>query len=92
MSEPNLKPCPFCGANVKFRKALWPSDGCVDGIIHANETDCGLIEFSNYTTDESIIELWNQRMATPVNRLGTVSAEQNATNAGEREQKSEENQ
>lgn len=60
-----LKPCPFCKQAMMFRKALWPSDGNIDAIIHAEHGDCGMLEFSNNTTDESIIEVWNTR--TPAN-------------------------
>lgn len=56
-----LKPCPFCGKRMQFRKALWPSDGCVDAVIHAEPTDCGLVDFSTNTIDESVIKHWNQR-------------------------------
>ena len=34
-----LLPCPFCGRAVQFRAALWPADGDVDGIIHAEGSD-----------------------------------------------------
>jgi hypothetical protein len=54
-----LAPCPLCGVAVQFRKALWPSDGCVDAIIHAAPTDCGMVEYSTGTFDESVIGKWN---------------------------------
>lgn len=64
MSE-KLRECPFCGGRVMFRKALWPSDGDTDAIIHAFNTNgarfCGMDVFTTYTADESIIELWNRR-------------------------------
>jgi hypothetical protein len=44
-----------------FRKALWPSDGCVDAIIHTSTTQCGMTDFSDGTIDESIIARWNTR-------------------------------
>lgn len=56
-----LKPCPFCKKAVQFRKALWPSDGCVDAIIHEMPSECGMSFFSDNTTDESIIAKWNTR-------------------------------
>lgn len=56
-----VKACPFCGAAMMFRKALWPSDGCTDAIIHAAPTDCGLTAFDTETTDESAIAAWNRR-------------------------------
>lgn len=59
MSE--LLPCPFCEGAVQFRKALWPSDGNVDAIIHASPTTCGMLEFSDGSTDESILARWNAR-------------------------------
>lgn len=58
-----LLPCPFCGGVVQFRKALWPSDGNVDAIIHAEPTECGLADFSDDTTDESILVKWNAALA-----------------------------
>jgi hypothetical protein len=61
MSEPGLLPCPFCGCAVQFRKALWPSDGCTDAIIHAEPSECGLTQFDIGTTDERVIGAWNRR-------------------------------
>jgi hypothetical protein len=46
---------------MQFRKALWPSDGCVDAIMHAEPTSCGMVDFSTGTTDESVIAAWNTR-------------------------------
>jgi hypothetical protein len=67
MAEPELKPCPFCGGIMMFRKALWPSDGDCDGVIHAEPSpDCGLGEFSIWTTDERVIDAWNTRALQPV--------------------------
>lgn len=62
-TQRDLLPCPFCGGAVQFRKALWVSDGCTDAVIHAYEADCGLPDFSDGSTDESIIETWNTRAA-----------------------------
>ena len=56
-----LKACPFCGEATMFRKALWPSDGCVDAIIHRDPSQCGLQDFSTGTVDESAIAAWNTR-------------------------------
>lgn len=56
-----LLPCPFCGGAVQLRAALWPSDGDVDGIIHAAVSDCGLVEFSIGTADRAVIAAWNRR-------------------------------
>lgn len=61
---PALLSCPFCGAAVMPRWALWPSEGDRDAIIHAEPTDCGLIDFSDGTFDESIAEKWNTRADT----------------------------
>lgn len=68
MSESNitgadkLLPCPFCGGEVQFRKALWPADGDVDAVIHKDVTlHCGLSHFSNDSVDEQIIAAWNRR-------------------------------
>ena len=60
---PTLKPCPFCGQAMQFRKALWPSDGCTDGINHAEPTECGMGCFDIGTTDEGVIDAWNRRAA-----------------------------
>lgn len=56
-----LLPCPFCGRAMLFRKALWPSEGNFDGVIHAAPGECGLVEFSTGTIDESVIAAWNTR-------------------------------
>ena len=60
-SEPYLKPCPFCGGDVQFRKALDVSDGGTDAIIHRSGAECGMDVFSNFAIDESVITLWNKR-------------------------------
>lgn len=65
-----LSPCPFCGGAVMFRKALFVSDGCTDAIIHAEPTNCGMTDFTTYTTDESVIAAWNTRT-----QLRTAAAE-----------------
>lgn len=64
-TEPVLSPCPLCGGEMMFRKALWPSGGNVDSIIHDHPADCGLAEFSDGTIDESIIARWNSRASQP---------------------------
>lgn len=56
-----LLPCPWCGEAVMFRKALWPSDGCVDAIIHSSPSACGMVGFTTDTIDESVIAAWNTR-------------------------------
>jgi hypothetical protein len=66
-SDPNttvLLPCPFCGAQVMPRHALWASDGDVDSIIHAAPSpECGLGDFSVYSADdgETVAAAWNRR-------------------------------
>ncbi len=66
LPDTGLLPCPFCGGAMQFRKALWPSDGNTDAIIHAQPAECPLSDFSNATIDESIIAEWNTRaLATP---------------------------
>ena len=60
----DLKPCPFCGGEMMFRKALWPSDGCTDAVIHRDPVECGLTVFDAGSIDESVIAAWNSR-ATP---------------------------
>ncbi|WP_347271190.1 hypothetical protein [Rhizorhabdus histidinilytica] len=56
--------CPFCHGAMQFRKALWPSDGDSDAIIHAvlGGSNCPMGDFGNGTADESIISLWNTRI------------------------------
>lgn len=63
MSEPALLACPFCGGQMMFRQALWPSEGDTDSVIHAdaNPLNCPLPDFSNDTADLSVIEAWNTR-------------------------------
>lgn len=60
-----LLPCPFCGGVMMFRKALWPSDGNTDAIIHAGPSVCGLAAFDVGTADESVIPIWNRRAPSP---------------------------
>jgi len=60
-----LLPCPFCGGAMMFRKALWPSDGNTDAIIHAGPSVCGLAAFDVGTADESVIPIWNRRAPSP---------------------------
>jgi len=62
--EAILRPCPFCNGGMQFRKALWPSDGNTDAIIHDSATDCPLVEFEDGTIDESIIARWNAALDT----------------------------
>lgn len=60
--ETKLLPCPFCGGTMRYRAALWPSEGDHDGIQHAEPTDCLIAEFSDgWSHDGSIIEKWNCR-------------------------------
>lgn len=60
MSE-ELKPCPFCGGEMQFRAALWPSDGDRDSVIHADPSECGIQDFTTDTADKSVIAAWNRR-------------------------------
>jgi hypothetical protein len=61
-----LQPCPFCGRAMRPRWALWPSDGDVDGIMHAAPTDdCWQGEFTINTADKSVVDAWNRRAAPP---------------------------
>lgn len=68
-----LKTCPFCGGEMQFRKALWPSDGCTDSITHAEPSECGMLDFSTNTTDESVIAAWNRRSGTAASNEGTAT-------------------
>lgn len=61
MREAALAPCPFCNGGMQFRKALWPSDGNCDAVIHAGPNECGLVEFADGSIDESVIGKWNAR-------------------------------
>lgn len=61
--EPELLPCPFCGGTVQPRDALWPSEGDSDAVIHAEPTDCPMVQFSNDTADKSVYARWNVRAA-----------------------------
>ena len=80
MSESTaLAACPFCGGAMQFRKALWPSDGCTDAVIHAEPSDCGMHGFDIGTTDESVIGAWNRRAS-----LAEGKAEPAPTNIRER--------
>lgn len=73
---PELLPCPFCGGDMMYRKALWPSDGDCDAIIHkvqqgGPDGNCGLSYFSNGTADGQIIDawqraVWNRRAVPPL--------------------------
>jgi len=60
---PDMRACPFCGARVQLREALWPSEGDTDAIIHVNPTTCPLISFSNGSADGcvTVVEKWNSR-------------------------------
>jgi hypothetical protein len=68
-----LLPCPFCAGSVQFRKALWPSDGDYDGIIHVEITACPMSDFSNGTADGSVIASWNNRAALSAPRVEPVA-------------------
>lgn len=68
--ELKLRECPFCGGEMMFRAALWPSDGDSDGIIHKDvqggpDGCCGVMSFSNGTSDRQIIAAWNRRAPSP---------------------------
>lgn len=73
--EPELMPCPFCGGRMLFRAALWPSDGDCDGFIHAEPTECPLGNFSDSSSDRSIIGKWNARAAIAAVREGEGEGE-----------------
>ena len=67
MAETSLKPCPFCGKAMQYRAALFVSDGCTDAVIHAEPTDCGLVQFDIGATDGGVstIAAWNRRATDP---------------------------
>lgn len=58
-----LEPCPFCNKAMQYRAALFASDGCTDAVIHAEPTDCGLVQFDIGATDGGVstIAAWNRR-------------------------------
>ena len=65
-AEKALSACPFCQGAVQFRKALHICDGNTDAIIHAAPTNCGMAQFEDGSTDESIIAKWNTRSVNAV--------------------------
>ena len=76
------------GMTVHALKALvYSASRLIERLEEATGKTIVIDESLMRVTDEAI-----KRHRASVNRLGTVSAEQNETNAREREQKSEENQ
>jgi hypothetical protein len=65
-AEKSLLPCPFCQGAVQFRKALHICDGNTDAIIHAEPSNCGMAQFEDGSTDESIVAKWNTRSVNAV--------------------------
>lgn len=72
-AERALSACPFCQGAVQFRKALHICDGNTDAIIHAAPTNCGMVQFEDGSTDESIIEKWNTRSINAIPDLAKVA-------------------
>ena len=64
--EKAISTCPFCQGVMQFRKALHIADGNTDAIIHAGPTNCGMVQFEDGSTDESIIAKWNTRSVNAV--------------------------
>ena len=64
--EKAISTCPFCQGVMQFRKALHIADGNTDAIIHAGPTNCGMVQFEDGSTDESIIAKWNTRSINAV--------------------------
>lgn len=62
-----LTSCPFCNKAMQYRAALFVSDGCTDAVIHAEHTDCGLVQFDIGATDGGVstIAAWNRRPTDP---------------------------
>jgi len=62
-----LTSCPFCNKAMQYRAALFVSDGCTDAVIHAEHTDCGLVQFDIGATDGGVstIAAWNRRATDP---------------------------
>lgn len=50
-----LKPCPFCGGNAKFR-----SDFCYGRKYHVECEDCG-VKSPHKLISEDAIRAWNER-------------------------------
>lgn len=58
MTEPKLKPCPFCGCEAMTWKAFSTNDWRV---FCTNSQSCGaMIRGGN--TEQEIIEAWNKRV------------------------------
>lgn len=63
-----LRECPFCGAAMQLRYALWPSEGDTDAVIHnvPGGTDCpieGAFTIGTADGGVSVAEAWNRRPA-----------------------------
>jgi len=57
----NLKPCPFCGSEVEFRKSHVQGEGGY--ILHKSQQQSCFIESSalSETDNEAMIAAWNTR-------------------------------
>lgn len=75
MTEPTLKPCPFCGGkasdngHIKYKPALhdtwWPGDIPITESFYVNCIKCGAVARSGivggYQTKAEAIAAWNTR-------------------------------
>lgn len=62
-----LRPCPFCGCDVRVVTAIEGIRGAPDyyAIAHPDDTDCIIdgMETSAYPNKEELIEDWNRRVS-----------------------------
>lgn len=70
-----LLECPRCGGPAQFRKALWPSDGNTDAVLHRVGEGCPLDHYSIGSTDEGVIADWNALAALRERRPAAVDRE-----------------
>ena len=59
MTNTDLKPCPFCGGNVRFEKAY--SYFC-DTVIYCDSCDMVFALDDCEATDSEIADAWNRRV------------------------------
>jgi len=60
MSEPKLKPCPFCGGEAVLKKV--PNTLITPYYVRCDNKECAMwVATCNRGTAEEAIELWNRR-------------------------------
>ena len=60
MTEPKLKPCPFCGGEAKVYRRIFDWETW-DYKVECSKCHCAATE--NYDTKQEAIEEWNTRVA-----------------------------